>query len=89
MIENTHGLSPINDRGEYAIKPEHVGLKELVARLDPKFSVLIELIYFQGYTHQEIGEELNMPLGTVKTRLRAAFVDLRKFFGVSQLFQAA
>lgn len=56
---------------------DHIGVKEVVAKLDPKYSSLINLIYFEGYTQQEVAEELDMPLGTVKTRIRKAFSELR------------
>ncbi len=59
------------------IKPDTIGLKELVDKLKPEWKQLVDLIYFKGYTHQEVAEELNMPLGTVKTRLRSAITELR------------
>ena len=41
---------------------------------------MIDLVYFGGYTQDEIAKEMNMPLGTVKTRVRAALIELRKLF---------
>lgn len=38
---------------------------------------IIDLIYFRGYTRQEIADEFNLPVGTVKTRLRTALHRLR------------
>lgn len=62
------------------IKPDQIGLIELVDKLDPNERLLIDLMYFKGYTQAEIAEEYNMPLGTVKTRLRSATMNLRKVF---------
>jgi len=38
---------------------------------------VVQLAYFQGLTHSEIAEQLDLPMGTVKTRLRLAFDKLR------------
>jgi RNA polymerase sigma-70 factor (ECF subfamily) len=38
---------------------------------------LVELAYYEGMTHSEIAERTGVPLGTVKTRLRAAMATLR------------
>lgn len=65
------------------VHPDEIGLRDLVGGLEEKYRVLIELIYFKGYTQQEIEEELGIPLGTIKTRLRFAIAALRKTFGSS------
>jgi RNA polymerase sigma-70 factor, ECF subfamily len=58
-----------------------IGLREIVDKLDEKHRAVIDLAYFQGYTQSEIEEEMNIPIGTVKTRLRLAIKELRKAFG--------
>jgi len=63
-----------------AHQPEHIGLKELIHKLKPEQKELIELAYFEGYTQQELADELSIPIGTVKTRMRAAIIELRKYF---------
>ena len=54
-----------------------VGLKKVLARLKGELRVLIDMSYFQGFTHEEISKALNIPLGTVKTRIRTALIQLR------------
>lgn len=55
-----------------------LGLKAMVEQLVPNQSIVIQLFYFEGYTQAEIAEILNMPLGTVKTRIRYALENLRR-----------
>ena len=54
-----------------------VGLKKVLTRLKDEWRVLIDMSYFQGYSHEEISKALNIPLGTVKTRIRSALMQLR------------
>lgn len=57
-----------------------LGLKKSVMNLKPEFRVLIDLAYFQGFTQEEISQTLNIPLGTVKTRMRNAILELKSVF---------
>jgi RNA polymerase sigma-70 factor, ECF subfamily len=54
-----------------------VRVREAVAALPPDQQKALSLAFFQGRTHQEIAEELGEPLGTIKTRIRAAMQKLR------------
>ncbi|QHV95188.1 RNA polymerase sigma factor [Spirosoma endbachense] len=63
-----------------AINVNHIGVSDTVARLDPKLRQMIDLIYFEGYTQQEVADHLKMPLGTVKTRTRMALQQLKDLF---------
>jgi RNA polymerase sigma-70 factor (ECF subfamily) len=56
---------------------DDVGLKRVLTKLKKEHRVLIDLSYFQGYTHEEIAKALDIPLGTVKTRIRTALIQLR------------
>ncbi len=75
--------------GDLDINPDHIGLRNLVGSLDEKYRVLIEKIYFEGYTHSEIEEEMGIPAGTVKTRLRFAINELRKKFSEGNVGELA
>jgi RNA polymerase sigma-70 factor (ECF subfamily) len=58
-------------------KIDDVGLKKVLTKLKSEQRVLIDLSYFQGFTHEEISRVLNIPLGTVKTRIRSALTLLK------------
>lgn len=77
-IENT--VNSIDEQKNTVYKPELLGIKELVETLRPEQKLILDLVYFKGYTHVEAAEELGIPLGTVKTRLRMAIQELRKHF---------
>ncbi len=53
-------------------------VRAAVARLPESQRRVLELAYFQGFTHQEISEKLGEPLGTVHTRTRLALSKLRE-----------
>jgi len=56
---------------------DHIGINKLVGKLEDKHRVVINLIYFWGYTQQEVAKKLDLPLGTVKTRTRTALQLLK------------
>ena len=71
------GIEPFADGSE---KTDTIGIKNLIGVLKKDQKIIIDLIYFQGFTHVQVSEELNIPLGTVKTKLRLAILQLRKHF---------
>ena len=52
-------------------------LRAAMADLQKEQCTLLELAYFEESTHSAIAKKLNLPLGTVKSRLRLAFSKLR------------
>lgn len=63
----------------YAVRPglDDYGLKKVLYKLKDEQRMLIDLSYYQGFTHEQIAKALNIPLGTVKTRIRSALTQLR------------
>jgi RNA polymerase sigma-70 factor (ECF subfamily) len=55
---------------------EHI--RAAIAQLPADQKQTLALAYFKGYTHRQIAEILQQPLGTVKTRLRSALQKLRQ-----------
>ncbi len=63
-----------------SVQERNSGVWESVGQLPDSQRSLIDMAYFQGYTQKEISHELNIPLGTVKTRMRKAISTLRRIF---------
>ena len=78
--ELENNVTFIDEQKNTVYKPELMGIKNLVETLKPEQKSILDLVYFKGYTHVEAAEELGIPLGTIKTRLRMAIQELRKHF---------
>jgi RNA polymerase sigma-70 factor (ECF subfamily) len=78
-LKNQPLAENVNSTAANSISPQvhDVGLKKLINKLREEYRVLIDLSYFQGFTHEEIARMQNIPLGTVKTRIRSALIQLR------------
>ncbi len=62
--------SELPDPAEDLMKKEKVvKMREVVEKLKPRYRELVELRYFQEFSYEEIAEQLNLPLGTVKAQL--------------------
>jgi len=71
-------VSAVNRVQNSVFNIDRIGLKEMVVKLKPESQQIIDLLYYGGYTQEQAAKELNMPLGTVKTRTRTALMELRK-----------
>ncbi len=69
------------DKQEYSqFDVDAIGVKKVIEKLKPEHRLIIDLLYFQGYTQAEVSEEFGIPLGTVKTRVKSAINHLREYF---------
>jgi RNA polymerase sigma-70 factor (ECF subfamily) len=55
-------------------------VREALGTLPPEQLKILELAYFSGYTHMEISDLLDLPLGTVKGRMRLGLKKIRDYF---------
>jgi RNA polymerase sigma factor (sigma-70 family) len=74
ITDNVYGVNQVTQTNI-----DSIGLSKFLGKLRPEQRVLIELAYFKGYTHDEIAQIEGIPLGTVKTRIRSALLQLREF----------
>ena len=56
-------------------------VREAMKALPKEQLKVLELAYYSGYTHVEIAELLEVPLGTVKGRMRLGLQKIRSYFG--------
>jgi len=57
-----------------------IDLREHVGRLDGKYQVVLNALFFEGLTQQEASDELDIPLGTIKSRLKIGLRELKKVY---------
>ncbi len=58
-------------------KVDTIGIQNLLRNLKEKCVQIIDMLYFKGYTQKEAAEELDIPIGTVKTRNRNCISQIR------------
>lgn len=67
----------VHDKGRQSESSSKLDVAELTKNLDDKYKLILDKIYLEGFSQSEVSKELDIPLGTVKTRLRQALLILR------------
>ncbi len=57
---------------------DFLGFNAILNELKSDHKEIIDLIYYKGFTHEQASKELNLPLGTVKTKVRQAITILKE-----------
>jgi RNA polymerase sigma factor (sigma-70 family) len=83
-FQNSKKNQPLNEavnwgRSVQMQDVDNIGLRKVLDKLKDEQRMLVELAYFKGYTHEEIAAMEGIPLGTVKTRIRTALIQLRNY----------
>lgn len=55
-------------------------IKKHLSTLDEKYQIVINALFFEGMTQQEASDELDIPLGTIKSRLKIGLRELKKIY---------
>lgn len=81
-FKNSQQNLPLNESvyeaaGSSITDVNKIGLRKLIEGLREEYRSLVDLHYFQGFTQEEISKIMDIPLGTVKTRLRSSLQQLR------------
>jgi RNA polymerase sigma-70 factor (ECF subfamily) len=80
-IENV--VSRVEAREPVEQRVDDIGVKDIIKILPDEQQFVVDYLYFKGYSQSELAEEFNIPLGTVKTRLRLAMQSLRETLKVT------
>lgn len=78
ISSDENSVSNFTDNAAIAEKFDALGIRKQLSNLKPEQRTIIDMAYFNGYTQDEISKEMGIPLGTVKTRMRSAILELRK-----------
>lgn len=78
-IQNTdNAVGNISNNTNSNERFDALGIRKHLTLLKDDQKQVIDLAYFGGFTQDEISKQLAIPLGTVKTRMRTAIMELRK-----------
>lgn len=78
-VQTDEKLVYLSDRSRET-QPETVDVKGMLQKIDEKYRTVISLLYLQGYTQQEVSDRLQIPLGTVKSRVKIGLRELKKWY---------
>lgn len=75
-------VSDVYTIGVQGVRPDEMDMAENLGKIEPKYREVLEALFFVGLTQQEASEQLDIPLGTIKSRLKIGLRELRKIYGV-------
>jgi len=62
------------------LNQDTIDLQKHVASLDLKYQTVLKALFFEGMTQQEASDELDIPLGTIKSRLKIGLRELKRIY---------
>ncbi|MCK8522900.1 sigma-70 family RNA polymerase sigma factor [Aquimarina sp. D1M17] len=68
----------LEDKTNFSSKIDSIGIKKYIKVLEPMCKKIIDLLFFKGFTQKEAAENLEIPLGTIKTRNRICIQKLKE-----------
>jgi RNA polymerase sigma-70 factor (ECF subfamily) len=63
-----------------SLNQDVMDIKTHLKSIDEKYQIVINALFFEGMTQQEASEELDIPLGTIKSRLKIGLRELKKIY---------
>ena len=78
-------VSDVYNLGVDSIKPEFMDVRDNLGKIEEKYQIVLDALFFQGMTQQEASDELDIPLGTIKSRLKIGLRELKKIYGPTMI----
>ena len=72
----------LNIKTNYISQIDSIGIQEFTRRLKPKCIQNIDLVFFKGFSQQEVAKTLAIPLETVKSHHRSCLINLRNYLNI-------
>jgi len=82
-------VSDVYNLGVNHITPELIDIRDNLDKIEEKYQIVLDALFFQGMTQQEASDELNIPLGTIKSRLKIGLRELKKIYSSPTLILLA
>jgi len=73
-------VSDVYNLGVESTRPDLIDVRENLEKIEEKYQVVLDALFFQGMTQQEASDELDIPLGTIKSRLKIGLRELKKIY---------
>lgn len=81
-VDIEDNINQVDSKTSYQPDVSVIDLRGIIEKLRPERKVLLDLVYLQGFTQEEAAEQLAIPLGTAKSRIRVALQELKIYFEV-------
>lgn len=78
-VQTDEKLVYLSDTARQTV-PDTVDVQGMLQQIDGKYRTVISLLYLLGYTQQEVSDRLQIPLGTVKSRVKIGLRELKKLY---------
>ena len=88
LVEMIRGENPLPEETLQVNEQRH-SVRQAVDSLPQSLQTIVSLVFFQGLKYREAAETLSIPVGTLKSRMHSALLQLRSEWPELQLSEAA
>ena len=68
----------VHNSGSTFIDTASIDTQKMIDGLDDKYAIVLDYLYLRGYSQRELSDELDIPIGTIKTRVKKGINVLRE-----------